>query len=131
MPQHVRHGGGDPNPNAMHTPPRLFGITGDPVLQRGLNRIRRAGLLAPAAVEEKPQGVEEGRIRETAAGDDVEVAAAEEDAVAASLGVEPAREVEGGFDEEKLAVGVPDAEGSGRERGGDAEEEERGEPFVF
>lgn len=126
----MRHGDGDSDPNAMHTPPRSIGITGDPVLQRGLNRIRRARLATPA-LEEKPQGGEQGRIREAAARDDVEVAAADEDAVAARLGVEPAREVESGFDEEKLAVGVPRADGSRRERGGDAEEEEDCEPFVL
>ncbi len=53
-----------------------------------------------------------------------------EDAVEAVLGVEPAWEMEGCLDEEKLAVGVPDSDREGREGSGDVEEEEDGEPFV-
>lgn len=56
--------------------------------------------------------------------------AANEDAVGARLRVEPPREMKGGFDEQKLAVGVPDADGEVGEDGGDVEEEEDGEPLV-
>lgn len=40
----------------------------------------------------------------------MEIAVAEEDAVVGGVGVEPAGEVEGGLDEEELAVGVPEAD---------------------
>lgn len=60
----------------------------------------------------------------------MEVAAAEEDAVEAGVGVEPAREVEGGFDEEELAVGVPNSDGEVREPSRSFEEEEDCEPLV-
>lgn len=64
-------------------------------------------------------------------GDDAEGSVAEEEAVAGGVGVEPAGEVEGGLDEEEVAVGVPEAEGEGGEAEGEAEEEEDGEPLVF
>lgn len=54
----------------------------------------------------------------------------EEEAVEGGVRVKPTREVEGGFDEEKLAVGVPERDGKGSEVKGDVEEEEDGEPFV-
>lgn len=60
----------------------------------------------------------------------MELAAADEDAVGARLGVEPPREGERGLDEEELAVGVPDAD---RERGhgaGRGVEEGDDEPLV-
>lgn len=61
----------------------------------------------------------------------MEVAAAEEDTIEAVIGVEPTREVEGGFDEEELAVGVPNPDGEVREPSRDFEEEEDGEPLVL
>lgn len=61
----------------------------------------------------------------------MEVAAPDEDAVEAGLRVEPAGEVEGGLDEEELAVGVPDADGEVGELAGDVEEEEDDEPLVL
>lgn len=39
--------------------------------------------------------------------------------------------MKGGFDEEELAVGVPDSDGEVREGSGNMEEEEDGEPLVF
>lgn len=39
--------------------------------------------------------------------------------------------MKGGFDEEELAVGVPDSNGEVREGFGNMEEEEDGEPLVF
>lgn len=60
----------------------------------------------------------------------MEVVLANKDAVGAGIGVEPAGKVEGGLDEEELAVGVPDSDRDGRESGGDVEEEEHGEPLV-
>lgn len=44
--------------------------------------------------------------------------------------VEPPREVEGGLNEQKLAVGVQNADGQVGESSGELEEEEDDEPFV-
>lgn len=60
----------------------------------------------------------------------MEIAAANEHAVGAGVGIEPAGEREGGFDEEELAVGIPRADGEGGEFAGDSEEEEDDEPLV-
>lgn len=60
----------------------------------------------------------------------MEVSVAEEDAVVGGVGVEPAREVEGGFNEEEVAVGIPNAEREGGEMETDLEEEENGEPLI-
>lgn len=54
----------------------------------------------------------------------------EEETVVRGIGIEPARKMEGGFDEKKLAVGVPEADGKGGKMDGDVEEEEDGKPFV-
>lgn len=81
-------------------------------------------------IGEEVEGIDEGGVGEGGRGDEVEVSVAEEDAVVRGVGVEPAREVEGGFDKEEVAVGVPDAEGERGESEGDLEEEEDGEPLV-
>lgn len=60
----------------------------------------------------------------------MEVAAADEDAIEAVVGVEPAREVEGGLNEQELAVGVPDSDGEVGERSRNFEEEEDDEPLI-
>lgn len=49
----------------------------------------------------------------------MEVAASNKDAVGGGVGVNPAREVKGGFDEQELAVVVADSDGEGREVEGD------------
>lgn len=56
---------------------------------------------------------------------------ANEDTVETVLRVEPAWEVESGFDEEKLTVSVPYSNRERREGGRDFEEEEEGEPLVI
>lgn len=58
------------------------------------------------------------------------VAAANENPVEAVIGVEPAREVKSGFDEQELAVSVPCSNGEVWEPPGDFEEEEDDEPLV-
>lgn len=60
----------------------------------------------------------------------MKIAIANENAVETVLRVQPAREMESGFDEEELAVGVPYSDGERGEAEGDLEEEEDGEPLV-
>lgn len=59
------------------------------------------------------------------------MAVTDEDTVVGVFRVKPARKMKGGFNEEKLTVGVPNADGKGREVAGDMEEEEDGEPFII
>lgn len=56
--------------------------------------------------------------------------ASDKSAVLRVFGVKPTGEMVSGFDQEELAIGVVDLDGKGREREGDLEEEENGEPFV-
>lgn len=60
----------------------------------------------------------------------MQVAAANEDPIEAVLGIEPAREVESGFNEQELAVSVPNSNGEVWKSPGDFEEEKNGEPLV-
>lgn len=60
----------------------------------------------------------------------MDMAVTEKYTVVGGFRVNPTRKMEGGFDEKKLSVGVPDADGKGREVGGDVEEEEDGKPFI-
>ena len=81
-------------------------------------------------INDEVEGVNEGGVGEAVTRHDVEASVAEEEAVVRAVGVEPAGEVEGGLDEEEVAVGVPEANGEGGEALGDLEEEEDGEPLV-
>lgn len=60
----------------------------------------------------------------------MDMAVTEKYTVVGGFRVNPARKMESGFNEEKLSVGVPEADGKGGEVGGDMEEEENGEPFI-
>lgn len=60
----------------------------------------------------------------------MEVAAADQDAMEAVVGVEPTREVEGRLDEQELAVGVPNPHGEVGESSRSFEEEEDDKPLV-
>lgn len=90
-------------------PPGALGIVLDAFLHGALNCVRGEGFVA--GIGDEGEGVEEGGLREAVSGDDVEVSVAEEEAVVGGVGVEPARKVKGGLDEEKVAVGVPEADG--------------------
>lgn len=59
------------------------------------------------------------------------MAVTDEDTVVGVFRVKPTRKMKGGFDEEKLTIRVPNADGKGREVAGYVEEEEDGEPFVI
>ena len=89
----------------MHVLPRLFRVIGDTILHCTLNWLRsnRFG----GEIDDEFEGIDKGGVGEAVFGDDVEVTVAEEEAVGGGVGVEPAGEVEGGLDEEELAVGVP------------------------
>lgn len=105
-------------------------MAGDPPIDGGLDRIGGPGVdvFAPDCVE----GGGEGRVRwEAISGDDVEVATADEDAVGAAVGVQPAGEGEGSLDEEEFAIGVPDAGGEGWDGAGGLEKEEDHEPLII
>ena len=60
----------------------------------------------------------------------MEFAASDKRAVLRVFGVKPTGEMVSGFDQKELAIGVVNVDGKGRERDGDLEEEENGEPFV-
>lgn len=75
-------------------------------------------------------GVEGGRVGEEGGREDVELAAGDEDAVGGRVRVEPAREREGGLDEEEVAVRVPGARDGVGEGAGEGEEEGDREPLV-
>ncbi|KAM1091320.1 hypothetical protein ACFX13_019091 [Malus domestica] len=77
------------------------------------------------------QGVGEGWVRDSSSRDDVELALANKYAIEVVLGVEPPKEVVANFDEEELAVGIPDSNGEVVEVGGDMEKKKDGEPLIF
>lgn len=60
----------------------------------------------------------------------MEAATAEEETVDGGVGVEPSWEVEGGLNEEEVAVGVEELDGEFGEVEGGLEEEEDDEPLV-
>lgn len=64
-------------------------------------------------------------------GDNMKITAANEDAIGAIARIQPAGEVESGFNEEKLAVGVPNPDREIGELPGNFKKEEYYEPFVF
>lgn len=61
----------------------------------------------------------------------MDMAVTDEDTVVRVFRVKPTRKMEGGFDEEKLTIGVPNTDGKGREVAGDVEKKEDSEPFVI
>lgn len=63
--------------------------------------------------------------------DNTEITVANEDTVSAIVRIQPAGEVESGFNEEKLTVGVPNADREIRELPRNFKKEEYYEPFVF
>lgn len=64
-------------------------------------------------------------------GDNMEITAANEDTVSAIVRIQPEGEVESGFNEEKLTVGVPNADREIGELPRNFKKEEYYEPFVF
>lgn len=61
----------------------------------------------------------------------MDVAAANKHTVITGVGVNPAREMKGSFNEEKFTVVVPDSDGERREVVRDLEEKENSEPLIF
>lgn len=115
----------------MRIQPRLLRVPTDPSPDRCLHCLRRPGLLCPLRSREVPESIRQRRaLRKPGFGDDAELSAADEHAVRAGGGGDPPGEMESGFDEQKLAVGVAGAGGDGGEFLGDLEEEEDDEPLV-
>lgn len=112
----------------MHVPPGALGIVLDAFLHGSLDCVGGEGFVA--GIGNEGEGVDEGGVGKAVAGNDVQVSMSEKEAVMRGVGVEPTREVEGGLNEEEVAVGVPEAEGKEGEAEGDLEKEEDGKPLV-
>lgn len=108
---------------------RLLRHPSDAALYGGLDSVGGAGV-DDSVVDGGQRGLEGGRFGEERGRQDVQLPAEDEDAVGGGVRVEPAREREGGLDEEEVPVGVPRARDEVREGAGEREEEGDGEPLV-